>query len=302
VDLHLYIPLVDKAPNKETLQYLGTLGDYIGGVLGTVIALIGIPLLVLTWRATLRTDYRAKVYAVFTEILKTHDDIVASLNFNNLLGRDVFALMLSEFHAIYQEVNVVNASRGAGWSLRDKIDIAFTITFFGSTITASDELSHFDPSAIKDVNDLASKLKNKSIKTDRLFRGHQNRLSHYYRNLFAAYTFVDSTKLPNDEKLALGKVIRAKTTNSEQALLALNIVSHLGREWETEGIAGKYKVIKNLPRRYFMFDNTVKIKDLFPYIDYEWEKRGAHAIRSSHLALGPLDIYIHRRIAQVAAN
>lgn len=38
----------------------------------------------------------------------------------------------------------------------------------------------------------------------RQFKGHQNRLSHYFRNLFAAYAFIDSSRLSDSEKEALG--------------------------------------------------------------------------------------------------
>ena len=293
MDLHTFIPTLGE-PCVESMQYYGVLGDYIGGFFGTLIAAISIPVLFFTWRTGKRGEYRSKVYSIFSEMIKTHEDIVSSLKINEHVGREVFGSMLSEFYSIYTIVGEVAESKMATWGVRQRIDIAYTFTFYGPTITAAGELEIYDQSTITEINNRISQEKYKNKGNKKIFSGHQNRLSHYYRNLFSVYSFIDSSRLENSEKLSLGKVIRSKTTNYEQALLALNIVSHLGREWEINGLVGKYKVIKNLPKQFLTLDKSTTIKDLFPYIDFEWQKHRDHEITSWSFRLFGITLYAHR--------
>jgi hypothetical protein len=76
----------------------------------------------------------------------------------------------------------------------------------------------------------------------------------------------------NYEKLNYGKIIRSRLSNYDQAVLLLNILSHMGREWETEGLVIKYKPFANIPRLFFGFDNAFSPKSRFPFVEFEWEK------------------------------
>ena len=108
------------------------------------------------------------------------------------------------------------------------------------------------------------------------------------------YSYIDSTKLKRSEKYELGKVIRSKLNNYEQGILALNIISHLGREWETSGLLSKYKVIKNVPENFLTFDKHITIKQLFPSIDFEWEKARSTMSALHGYSIGDFRITIQR--------
>ncbi|WP_416638905.1 putative phage abortive infection protein [Pseudomonas sp. OHS18] len=118
------------------------------------------------------------------------------------------------------------------------------------------------------------------IKIQKIYSGHQNRLSHYFRNLFSAYVFIESSSLDKNEKLSLAKVLRSKLSNYEQALIVLNVISHLGQEWERSGILLKYKPIKNIPEMFFTFSKDFTLKSRFPYIDFEWESSATHSLKA----------------------
>lgn len=105
------------------------------------------------------------------------------------------------------------------------------------------------------------------------FGGHQNRLSHYFRNLYAAFIFIHEAKLPKSEKVNLAKVLRSKLSNYEQALLALNIISDLGKNWVESGLVENYMPIKNIPKRFFAFDKNFNLKNQFHTVTFEWEDR-----------------------------
>lgn len=261
----------------QHMQFYGVVGDFVGGVLGTLISLLTIPLLFGTWLTARKSDYRDRTYAIFSEFVKTHEEVISSIKLKNNIGeevsgRDIFGDLLSAFYSIYKITDSECNKDGRALSTHQKIDIAYTFIFYGSSITAGDELANYPRDLILEIGDKISQNRLQKWKGGG-FSGNQNRLSHYYRNLYAAYKFIDESKLKAGEKRSLGKVLRSKLTNYEQAMLALNICSHLGRDWERAGILDRYEPIKNTPRKFMTFGEGAAIRDLFPTISYEYEER-----------------------------
>lgn len=277
------------------MQYYGLLGDYIGGVWGTLLTALTVFGVFLTVWWSRRMDYRAKTYQVFAEMMRTHEEIVASLRIGSKTGRDTFSSVLSEFYVIYKLTRQV-VGDDAVWSITDRVDIAYTCTFFGPHIVSEELLKDYGPERIKQLFGAIHTERQTGKSERRQFGGHQLRLSHYFRNLFSAYTFVDGTRLSMEEKLALGKVLRSKLSNHEQAVLTLNIMSHLGAEWERTGLVEKYKPIKNLPSFFLTFDRSFKIKDRFPYVNFEWETTARDTVKVHRFAFRNLSFVLLRRL------
>jgi len=260
------------------MQYNGLFGDFVGGVYGTVIGAVTMVLVYLTWKATRQTDYKTKTYQVFIEMLRTHEEIVGSLRLGEAVGREAIAAVLSEFSFIYRLTRRFVPS-DLVWSMKERIDIAFTYTYFGAQLQTQRILSHHDPALLKLVGDAITKKQQSNAKgrtnteKKRMFRGHQYRLSQFFRNLFNAYEYISGSELDRADKQALGKVLRSKLSNYEQALLALNILSHMGQDWTTSGLLRTYKPIKNIPKDFFSFDDQFELKKAFPCIDFEWERQ-----------------------------
>ena len=262
------------APSMESMQYKGLLGDYIGGVFGTLIGLLTLVLVGLAWLTSRRIDYKTKTYQVFAEMLRTHEEIVSSIDLGGTRGREAIALILSEFSFIYKATRSFVPSDEV-WPLRQRIDIAYTYTYYGAQLQTQRILNQHNPALLKLIGDSISR-KRQSGTRGRSFGGHQNRLSHYFRNLYAAYSFINSSDLSDAEKESLGKVLRAKLSNYEQALLVLNVICHLGSDWNKTGLLKTYMPIKNVPKNFFSFDENFDLKREFPFITFEWESpRGA---------------------------
>lgn len=270
MELQHIFPLGPESPPYAAMQYYGLLGDYVGGFWGTIVGLLTVIGVFTTVWYTRRIDYKSKTYQVFVEMLRTHEEIVSSLKINDLDGREAISLVLSEFYAIYRIVLEL-AKAGAGWSLNQRIDIAYTYTFFGPQLQTMKILSRFDQEQIKLVGDGVTRLRQANDNDKRAFKGHQNRLSHYFRNLFSAYSFIDESGLSYKEKQSLGKVLKSKLSNYEQALLAINSICHLGETWIRNELLSTYKPIKNIPKDFFSFDDEFDLKNQFPYIVFEWE-------------------------------
>jgi hypothetical protein len=264
------IPTGPQSPASDPMQYYGLLGDYVGGFWGTLIGAVTVVGVFVTIWYTRRIDYKSKTYQVFVEMLRTHEEIVTSIEVNDLKGREAISLVLSEFYAIYKIVAQV-AQAGTDWGLDQRIDIAYTYTFFGTQLQTMKILKAYDQASIKLVADGVTRERTNNENAKRSFKGHQNRLSHYFRNLFSAFTFIHEADLSKREKQSLGKVLKSKLSNYEQALLAINSICHLGQEWERTHLLSTYKPIKNIPKDFFSFDDSFDLKTRFPYIVFEWE-------------------------------
>lgn len=250
----------------------GLLGDYIGGVYGTAIAAITMFAVLLAWWTSRRIDYRSRTYEVFAKMLDTHEEIVSSIQLGEATGREAIANILSEFSFVYKLTKRLAAS--TGWELNERINIAYTYTYYGPQQHTQQVLSQYPAGQLKLIGDgMMKKARSGGSRVKgRQFKGHQNRLSHYFRNLFAAYSFIESSKLSRADKTALGKVLRAKLSNYEQALLALNIISHLGKKWSEDGLVKTHMPIRNIPEHFYSFDPEFDLVAEFPDVKFEWQK------------------------------
>jgi hypothetical protein len=266
----------DAAPPGST-QYEGMRGDYYGGIWGTWISAITALLVLGTWWWTRKSDNKSKSYQVFTEMLRTHEEIVTSMRVGDVSGRDAISLILSEFSFVYRTTTHFVPDYSV-WDMRQRVEISFVYTYYGPNLHTQRVLESYDPALLKMIADAVSAKRNKTeelrgTKTPhRLFRGHQNRLSHYFRNLFSAYKFIDESDLSANERRSLGKVLRSKLSNYEQALLLLNVMSSMGRAWKDSGLLASYQPVKNIPKNFFSFDEKqFDLKTEFPEIQFEWE-------------------------------
>jgi len=122
------------------------------------------------------------------------------------------------------------------------------------------------------------------------FEGHESRLSHYYRNIFAIVKLVvqnyDDDYGTNNYLIGRNylKILRAQLSNAEQHLLYYNYRIGFGKEWDKLGNRGnkyltKYRMIHNLhvdrirtpesPREHFHeYINSVEVNRKDPL--FEW--------------------------------
>jgi hypothetical protein len=244
---------------------IGTIGEFLGGTIGLIISFITLLLVLLTYFWTKKNDSRNALVAMLVEILKTQDGFITDKEF-------LPQKFLKEFGAIYKTTKTV-VSDYAIWSVDDRIDIAFTFMLYGPNSDSDKYLSKYGTDNIKIVHDKICAMRdNSKLKGKLLFQGNQKVLGHYYRNLFNAYVILEDSGLPNKEKLAWGKIVKTKLSNYDQALLALDVVSHFGAEWTEKGFVSKYKPISNIPEHFFGIDQNISLKKMFPSVLFEFER------------------------------
>ncbi|WP_210485388.1 putative phage abortive infection protein [Microvirga antarctica] len=250
---------------SDNLSKLGSLGDYFGGLWGTLISVLALVVVFFTWRLTRQANNRNALISILTEMLKTHDSISS-------IEKGISSRFLREFSAVYKLSRRI-VPDDQFWSVEDRVDIAYTFVFYGLSTHVRHSLSRHGDERLKLLQDATAQLRHRAgSKYKNYFSGYQEHLSHYLRNLFGMYVLINESNLKLKEKLNLSKVVRTKLSNYDQAVLALNVMSHLGREWDRQGLIINYKPIANVPERFFGYDNALSLKKYFPYVEFEWER------------------------------
>jgi hypothetical protein len=274
-------------PEANDVNQFGAFGDYVGGVWGTVLAVLTLIIVFFTWKVSKSGERQNSLVAVLTEMLKTHDAIVAK-------APELSSQALREFATIYKMTRHL-VPLDATWSVRNRVDIAYTYTFYGLSTQSQRSLAHYGEPLIKTIHDRVSRLRSgPSARFHDWFKGHQANLSHYMRNLFAMFVFIEESRVSEQDKQRFAKVVRTKLSNYDQALLAANVISHLGAEWEHAGLVNKFKPFANVPRHFFGYDPALDLKSLFPMVQYEWEKQATPRPAYHRAAIGALKIVWYR--------
>jgi hypothetical protein len=103
------------------------------------------------------------------------------------------------------------------------------------------------------------------------FEGHQSRLGHYYRHLYQMVRYVDQQTL-GIAKYEYVKTIRAQLSTHEQAMLLVNSLTPMGKDWWREELLVRYKMVQNIPQDFFDRKSELDTDELFDPGYFEWEE------------------------------
>jgi len=159
-------------PAKTDLPHYGLFGDYVGGVWGALISFIALFVIFLTWRISWNSAKIQNVMSIMTEMLRTHDAIAESGEYNFWDRRGVPSRFLREFASVYKQTrrNVPSYDR---WSVEDRIDIAYTIVYYGLNTQSLNALARHGTGDIKKIHDSISQLRGRfKEKYDGMFKGY----------------------------------------------------------------------------------------------------------------------------------
>ena len=281
-------------PVQTSYEKKGQMGDSFGGTIGPVIAWIAA---VLTFAAfyiqyesnrTQRKQFKkqAKDTAVerfennYFELISLHRQNVAETYLGENTGKRIFVLMIREFREILKIARFAASSTNSALSKEDLFKASYYGLFFGTGPNSSrmlhEMIEEFPQNFKSDfVKLLESNSQKKQIKARRNFNytpfeGHQSRLGHYYRHLYQSVCYVHKKDLDID-KYAYVKILRAQLTTHEQALLFLNALSKMGKKWFDEKLLVEYKLVKNIPPKFFDPYTEINISEYFPrgYFEHE---------------------------------
>ncbi len=258
----------------------GQFGDFVGGYVGTLFSLISILLLFRTLQsqriASLQQSFENKHF----ELLKLHRDNVAELELQSATGRKLFVLMLRELRCALDIVRSIADRCKQQLTQRELMHIAYYCFFFGVGPNSSRmlrmSLARFDSEFINAIEaELNSSPVKEKVQKERNFgfvpfEGHQSRLGHYYRHLYQMVRYVDQQTL-GIAKYEYVKTIRAQLSTHEQAMLLVNSLTPMGKDWWREELLVRYKMVQNIPQDFFDRKSELDTDELFDPGYFEWE-------------------------------
>jgi hypothetical protein len=259
----------------------GQLGSFVGGYVGSMFALVGVVLLYSTLKAQQRSSQKQHFETKYFELIKMHRDNVAELDIQGASGRRLFVLLIRELRCVLEILRPIDEAFGQHLSLEQALHVAYYCLFFGvgpnSSRMLKISLSTFDRAFVSAVEKELNRPETKEEYKDAWkfgyvpFEGHQSRLGHYYRHLYQMVRYVDEQTIEID-KYEYVKTIRAQLSTHEQALLLINSLTPIGKDWWRKGLITNYKLVQNIPRNFFDSSTELNVNKLFDSGYFEWEE------------------------------
>ncbi|MDE1160605.1 MAG: putative phage abortive infection protein [Acidobacteriaceae bacterium] len=262
-------------------DFAAKLGEFSSGFFGPIFSLISVVLLVFTLRqqrASVVQQGFANKYFVMLEI---HRENANQISWRKTTGRRVFVLMVRELRCAIPYIREVARVQGRLLTQRQVIHIAYYCFFYGVGPSSARTLTmalkrDFDLPLIEEVARVlghpATKQEVKELRDFDFepFNGHQSRLGHYYRHLYQLVSYVDEQE-SDLNKYDYVRTVRAQFSTHEQALLLLNSLCPLGRNWWSKRLITKYRLARNLPRNFFDKETELNVETLFEGDYFEWQ-------------------------------
>jgi hypothetical protein len=249
---------------------------------GSMFALFGVVLLFRTLNKQASESRLQSFENRYFELIKMHRDNVVEIELKGASGRKVFVWLLRELRCLHEIVRPVATACGQTLSDNQIMLIAYYCLFYGvgpnSSPTLRFSLSEFDPgfvdALVKKLGETETRAKAKSEweLPYEPFEGHQSRLGHYYRHLYQMIRYVhEQPSTLEIVKYDYVKTMRAQLSTHEQAMLLVNSLTPVGRNWWKKGLIVDYRLVQNIPR-YFFSESELDMAKLFKPGYFEWEE------------------------------
>ncbi len=271
--------------NSIDYNAFGTFGDYIGGVLGTIAAIVAAYFVYITYKSQMTTFRKQQIENHFYELLKLHEANVAKLKSDT---SNIFTVYINNVKIFVDGIKEYNEQEGKQWNSYDIVIISYLFFFLGinNEFVKTEIRNSSNSIEMKDIDEINQYLVDKGIK----YNGAYTELGIYFRQLFQIVTYIDDKKeLSYLEKYEYIKTLRVRLNIEEQYLLFLNSLCATGRNWELMArdeapleqlqdkkeeienryFVTKYNLLKNIPPHYSLID-IIKVEDIYSDVDYEY--------------------------------
>lgn len=251
---------VDESAHKELW---GQLGDYIGGVIGTLVSLISLIYIYKT--------YRKQVEFSANEI---------RLSYTQQFESSLFSL-IQHHHSIRQALNAAGEDG----------ELFFEIV--ANSIQERMMEREYDLNSIIYEN----RFKEEDIASDKyeeVYRIYGGQLEHYFRNLYHIISYVDESEVPDKQKYI--KILQGQLSNAELFILFYDGISVYGKK-KMYPLLEKYKILENV--FYQEFDYFFLHQSLFyPKTSFKYNPKmqnniiflaGVHGVGKSTMCASALN-------------
>ena len=263
--------------HKIDTKLASDFGQFFGGFVGTMFAISGTLLILVTLISQIIENKKNQVTNHFFKMLDYHNENVRQITVSHVNpskdekseGRRAFVIFKLQLRELLSIVDSINKKSKLDLTDEQIIDIAYIAFYYGLDNDwedfSEDKFSRYEDKALI----MKKLLKEKGKSKLKIGRTNQTSLSSYFRNMYNAIKMVDRNKyLTKKEKVELIKILRAQLSNPELYVLFFNLVSRFGKKWKDRKLIIKYEFVKNIPNGYCERFNP---NDFFPMIYEENE-------------------------------
>ena len=245
-----------------SVSSLGAVGDFVGGVIGTLVACMGAVYIVKTYmrqqeQSALQTFEKHCVTMLDFHRQNVQDVEIKEDDKLKNKGRNAFVDIVEEYEKLYDNVeknirDLVEADQQKYPSLTDENEkkilahqLSYGYFFYGID---GYKLQTQD----SELLDLYNKVKERTKGNDGKKCNYHIILGHYYRHIYNMIKYIDAAKIDDDKKEIYIQIIRALLSDYEQKMLYYNSMSKLGEPWNKANeknmcFMAKYRLLKNCP-------------------------------------------------------
>lgn len=249
-------------------QAFGTYGDFFGGVIGTLFAIVGVIYIYYTYMNQLDFQKKDQIESRFFELLKLHEKNVEELK---NIDSDIFNLYIKNINNFVSIIKKFKEKEIKNWDKENEVKLGYLYFFYGASEYTSERLKYIpiNSTEVKELNDYITK-------AGIVYNGAFNNFGKYFRQLFQIVTYIDEkSELNYKEKQQYIKSLRVRLNIEEQYLFFLNSIVSNGLDWEkdkaneNEQLITKYNLLKNIPKEYRQIDG-IDFKTIYPNVHYEF--------------------------------
>lgn len=211
----------------------GTYGDFIGGVLGTIVALYSAYLLIKTLQS--QADVNKDIEATNASVIKTNESIIAANTkadaasqqqyYQNAL--QVFDSKFCRFFDSYQRA--INSYEDGGLKGRSAFEVVAK-SFINMDFVNNNDYKRRCDSATGEYLEFYAK--------------HQTEMSVHFRVLYLLVALISKSELEEDDKVQYAKLVRGQLSNAEMLIIRYNCRSPYGRKMQN--FCNQFNLTKHL--------------------------------------------------------
>lgn len=277
----------------------GQIGDFVGGVCGTLLTLAGTLYIIKTFRSQSKHNRKEVFETALMEMLELHKQNVSEIKCKNangdeFIGRAAFPEFFKELQIIYTSTyeairkflgshndSKYDSFRNENALMTLSHQLSYGFFFYNIKdylLTRNQQSPTYDITlfVVQELDKDARMNNYKDLSRNIL-------LGHYFRHLFNMVKYVDEANgfFNFKERETFCNLIRSQLSDYEQIVLYYNTLSPLGEAWikplgETNidkmSFIGKYRLVKNCPCYFYYFGK--KPGDVFAIEDQKWRSEG----------------------------
>lgn len=267
-------------PSGETpdMDLTGQIGDFVGGVVGTMFSFAATLLVVVTLQEQRRQNRRSLFVQSYYEMLHVHAEQVVQMKMHKqsqgeIQGREVFDQLIKHYNTVYDAIETYTQhilNGGLGNKDADNLiaylsnenhrksfvmRLAYGYFFYGS------ESYHLPTTATTEEKAIEASIRAIGKSNQFFVEGCHQILGHYFRHMYQMMQYIINADCLNEnERYIYAKQLRAQMDDDEQLLLYYNAMSDIGNSWiEYENRKEKlrkdaelcplarFRMIKNIP-------------------------------------------------------